>query len=297
MTRTGINAGRATFVATLALAGGAASQSALTVPASAAAPSVFLNTQYASQAERPEAFGPDEGPGPYIEARTYARAIHWISWGGPEATGVGQVMLLTGTATSPVTITLGGLTNCGGQLIYTTYAMALAPGVPKPRYWAQGQAGRFPCHITAAYFSPHDRGEQAAAVRGDCTFSGLVKLGSYAEPVSWMPPPPRGGRYVGLCRMAWRSWGGPTASVIGIMRNGFRQWAATAEVGELAWCPDQALAYTALTMTLYGRGERIPPRRGSVTKQEAQRLLRAIRKPGVAKRVYRQRLAGCTPAS
>jgi hypothetical protein len=262
--------------------------------ANAASSSVFLNAQYADKAERPEAFGPDKGPGPYIEARTYVRSVHWTSWGGSTATGAGEVMLLNNTsATSPVSITFGGLTTCGGQMIYTTYTLTLAAGAATPKYWAQGQHGMFPCHITAGYFNPNDHGEHAAAARGDCTFNGLVKLGTYSEPAPWMPETPRGAHYFGLCRMAWASWGGPTASVTAIMRNGFTQWAATAKLSGLAWCPDQALAYTALTMTLYGTGEKIPSRMGSVTKREAERLLHNIHRPGVSRHVYKQTVAGC----
>lgn len=259
--------------------------------------SVLLNAQYADRGERPERFGPDKGPGLYIEDSRYVQNIHWTSWGSSEASGTGRVSRLTGNATSAVNVTLGGLTSCGGQMVYTTYSLTLAPSEPTPKYWAQGQTGTFPCHITAAHFNPYDHGERAAAGRGDCTFNGLVKLGSYAAPVAWKPQPPRGGAYFGLCRMAWHSWGGVTANVTAIMRNGFRQWPATAQLSGLAWCQSQALAYTTLAVTLYGGGEQIPPHPGSVTKLEANHLLRAVRRRNISRHVYRQTLAGCEPAS
>jgi hypothetical protein len=252
---------------------------------------VLLNARFASGPVEPTTFGPDKGPGPYIEASNYVEGITWSSWGGSQATGSGRVRLLVGTTTSPVTVTLGGLTDCGGQSIYTTYSLALAPAAATPRFWPDGQNGSFPCHITAGYLNPTDPGERQAAARGDCTFNGLVKLGTYATPVPWAPVPPRG-RYVGLCRMSWRSWGSSSAIGTGIMRNGFSQWAAVDEVSGLAWCPSQGLAYTKAKMTLYGKGEKLT-KKGSVTKGEAAHLLRSLGKPSVRKRVYTQSLTGC----
>jgi hypothetical protein len=90
------------------------------------------------------------------------------------------------------------------------------------------------------------------------------------------------------------NWTKSTAVSRGVMRNGFDQWGVTAELGALAWCPGQAISYTSLSMTLYGRGEVIRGA-GNVSKSEADRLVRRIGERGISKQVYRQTKPGCYP--
>jgi hypothetical protein len=159
----------------------------------AALSGVFINALYASAATEPSSFGPDHGPAEYLEVTNYVQQITWSSWGGSQATGSGQVRLMAdATSTSPVAVRLGGLTVCGGQSVYTTYSLSLAPGARAPKYWPKGQTGSFPCRVTAALFNPNDPSERTTVARGDCVlFNGLEVPGSNMK-IPWTPQPPGG---------------------------------------------------------------------------------------------------------
>lgn len=84
--------------------------------AHAASSTVFINALYASAATEPSSFGPDRGPAEYLEVVNYVQQITWSSWGGPQATGSGQVRLMTdATSTSPVMVMLGGSSRVAGN--------------------------------------------------------------------------------------------------------------------------------------------------------------------------------------
>jgi hypothetical protein len=256
---------------------------------------VFINALYANAATEPSSFGPDHGPAEYLEVANYVQQIAWSSWGGPQATGSGQVRLMTdATSTSPVTVTLGGLIACGGQSIYTTYSLSLVSGARAPKYWPKGQTGSFPCRVTAALFNPNDPSERATVAHGDCVlFNGLEVPGSNMK-IPWTPQPPGGRLGPAMCATLWSGWAKPVATGRGAMRNGVRQWPAKAELRGLAWCPRQALAYTTLVMTIYGPGEPIRGK-GGVSQRDAKRLRAEIDRPGLRKRSFRQSVNGCTP--
>jgi hypothetical protein len=266
----------------------------------AAVASVFINAHLASAATEPASFAPNQGPGPYIETTDYVEQIHWSSWGAAQATGSAQVQLLTdATSTSPATVTLGGLSSCGGQLVYTTYTLALAPGAASPKLWPQGQSGSFPCHITAAAYNGVERLSRADAARGHCVLNdGLEVLLPTSPPIAprWTPKtPPHGNLSPGMCAMLWTSWGKPLAVGRGVMRDGSAQWPAKVELSALAWCPREGIAYSTLAMTLYGHGEAITGM-GSVSKHDAARLRGEIGRRGLGAATYRQTRADCTLA-
>jgi hypothetical protein len=265
------------------------------VAPSLAGATVFLNAEYASSAVEPGSFGPNSGPADVVEASNYVQGIAWSSWGGTTAVGSGRVFLFQDRkSTSPVTVTLGGLTTCAGQSLYTTYTLSLAAGAQAPMYWPKGQKGSFPCHVTAALYDPYERSERSTVALGYCVLNnGLTIPGR--EAVAWTPPPPRGGAYVGTCATLWTAWASSLATGRGVMRDGLRQWPAKTELSGLAWCPRIGLGYSKLAMTLYGPGETIRGK-GGVSKRDATRLRREIDKRGLRRRTFRQARTGCTPS-
>lgn len=132
--------------------------------------------------------------------------------------------------------------------------------------------------MTAALFNPNDPSERTTVARGDCVlFNGLEVPGSNVK-IPWTPQPPGGRLGPAMCATLWSGWAKPVATGRGAMRNGVRQWPAKAELSGLAWCPRQALAYTTLVLTIYGRGEPIRGK-GGVSQRDAKRLRAEIGRP------------------
>jgi hypothetical protein len=113
----------------------------------------YLNSASADRPVEPTHFSPL-----YVDPQlankalnNYIRGITWESWGGAEAVGHGQVTLLNGTSeTSPVIVTLGGLSQCAGLSVYTRYSLELGSDAAEPSEWPVGKSGSFPCEIGIA---------------------------------------------------------------------------------------------------------------------------------------------------
>lgn len=174
------------------------------------------------------------------------RAITWLNWGGTEAVGQGQVSLLDGSSedyetppgrTSPVTVTLGGLRQCAGMPVYTTYSLQLAAGAREPSHWPKGQTGSFPCTpmVMTEFAAPTTPrvGRRSQA----CGYPLAALVSTKEEPrsvtVSFKPKPPSPTFF---CSMRFHSWGGKTAFADGLLENltndhaTRRNWPATIEL-------------------------------------------------------------------
>jgi hypothetical protein len=179
---------------------------------------------------------------------------------------------------SPVTVTLGGLSTCGGQAVYSDYTIQLVPDAQPGIDWSQAQRGSFACRFSAGNYRPSKRDAE-----GGCTFFGRNRA-------AWVPGIPKRWLYTGFCRMQWVGFdNGPTTTGKGVLRSGFTQWGARVTLSHPAWCQEgigDAIAYTRLTMTIYGKGE---PERDEdiITAATANRLRASIGKPGLRARTYR----------
>jgi hypothetical protein len=184
---------------------------------------------------------------------------------------------------SPVTVTLSGLSTCGSQEVYSDYAIELAPGAQPGIDWSQAQRGSFACRFSAGNYRPSKRDAE-----GGCTFFGRNRAG-------WVPSVPKQWLYEGFCRMQWVGFdNGPTTTGKGVLRAGIAQWGARVTLSRPAWCKEgigDAMAYTRLTMTIYGNGEPEddgqPLRNYNITVAAANKLRANIGKPGLRARTYR----------
>jgi hypothetical protein len=87
---------------------------------------------------------------------------------------------------------------------------------------------------------------------------------------------------------------GPTTIGKGVLRAGLTQWGAQVMLSRPAWCKEgigDAMAYTRLTMTIYGNGEPEddgqPLRNYNITVAAANKLRANIGKSGLRARTYR----------
>jgi hypothetical protein len=243
---------------------------------------VYFNDARASGPVEPMGFAP-AAPDYLTE---YVRRLAWHTWGGPTATATGEVITRTASGVegeSPVTVTLGGLSACGGQAVYSDYMIELAPGGQPGIDWSRAQRGSFACRFSAGNYRPskHD------------ALGGCVDFGR--QQADWMPRISKRWLYEGLCRMQWVGFdNGPTTTGKGVLRTGFTQWGVQATLSHPAWCKEgigDAIAYTRLTMTIYGKGE--PEDNGQETREyyisaaNANRLRATVGKPGLRARTYR----------
>lgn len=290
------------LILALALAGSA---SAVQAP--------VINAPSADQGVEPTHFSPLS-----IERTTvfaadgYVSGIHWSSWGEGEATGTGAVVLhpyepqITGT--SAVTVTLSGLEDCAGVMVYSSYALALLPGQAEPERWSTVQSGSFPCQVGGDGFA------QRSGRRIGCFVGFLHRPLSDPEhlreqPVGWTPHLPGSG-VTAFCDLRWTQWGGPVAIGEGLRENlsvdhpAERNWPVKLELMQPVWCPRAAqaspfngggeeaqhslpaLAYSVVKLTEYG-----PPR------LPTPKTLSSYGYRGLKGRVYWQRLGSVKPGA
>jgi hypothetical protein len=203
------------------------------VSTASAAASVYLNAAFANRAVEPTQFGPNEGPGTYVDDPTYVHAITWQSWGGARATGEGLIQPNVSSLDEPishVSVTLSGLQSCGGLMVYTGYELQLLPPSVPPLYWSSGKAGGFPCHVNAGAYYPGGPRSREIERRGECPFGGLEVNDHTASDFDWLPGsnkplaaipwrPRFSGAYSLFCRMDWSRWGAD-----GEWRGSAAQW-------------------------------------------------------------------------
>jgi hypothetical protein len=247
-----------------------------------AARSPVINSGFADRPVEPTHFSPGYPTKEltYTTVNNYVRSIKWSSWGGKEAIGTGQVSLLHGERfyesvtwlpeeTSPVTVRLGGLRNCLGVPVYTTYSLTLAPGAEAPMGWPQGQQGYFPCHAESGYRKRNE------FPRDDCqAYYGLEQErvapsngDHFSIELRWKPKAPA--RNFELCHLRLKHWGAPVATMIGSATGQFEGpirdviWPVRLELKDPTWCPGGAgvpsdgtspITYGAIRLTLYGKG-------------------------------------------
>lgn len=198
----------------------------------------------------------------------------------------GEVITRTasgGEGESPVTVTLSGLSTCAGQEVYSSYTLEVAPGVRPGIDWAQAQRGSFACRLSAGNYRP-----SRLDADGGCTFFGKNRAG-------WAPSIPKQWLYEGFCRMQWVGFdSGLTTTGKGVLRAGIAQWGARVTLSRPAWCTEgigDAIAYTRLTMTIYGNGE--PEDNGReihgyyISAANADQLRANIGRRGLRARTYR----------
>jgi hypothetical protein len=265
--------------ALLAVVAGLVGLCAAPIASSAA---MYFNDAGASGPVEPSAFAP-AAPCCLTE---YVRHLTWHAWGGPAATATGEVVTRTPSGSegeSPATVMLGGLSTCGGQAVYSSYTIQIAPGVQPGIDWSQAHSGSFACRLSAGNYRPSKIDAQ-----GGCQFFGK-DLGA------WTPRIPNGWAYTGFCRMQWVGFdNGPTTTGKGVMRSGLWQWGARVILSHPAWCQEgigDAMAYTRLAMTIYGKGESENngehARDDDITVANANRLRTTVGKPGLLARTYR----------
>jgi len=253
-------------------------------PAFSAASSaqVYFNDAGASGPVEPTTFAPAAPSG----LTEYVRDLTWQSWGGATATATGtvstgKVMPEGNEGESPATVTLSGLSSCGGQPVYSSYEIQVAPAAAPGLDWSQARTGTFACRFSAGNYRPSKIDAQ-----GGCEIS-LEKGPAWTPRLPW--------HEVGFCRMQWDGFdNGPTTIGKGVMRNGFTQWGVKVILSGLAWCQEgvgDAIAYTGLTMTIYGpgetenNGEHTPD--DDITVANANRLRADVERPGLKARTYR----------
>jgi hypothetical protein len=278
--------GVAALIATAAVFGGFLANYAV---AATAAPSgatrVYFNDPGSTGPVEPTAFGPTVEP---FDGQYYVFDVKWASWGGPEATGTGRVRVTNDAEIAdPVTVSLSGIVQCHGQLMYTQYTLGVGPGGVPSFDWAGLKSGQFPCQVTAANAitprfpsRPND-------------FKDCISFDTGVWAPSLMPPPPRDSGQVAaiLCGMQWTGFGQASTVGLGVFRDLFRQWPVKTELSGIAWCPGTdsatALSYTRLSMKLYGRGIQTETTTDQEDEQNARLLRREIGRRGVKVRAYR----------
>lgn len=202
----------------------------------------------------------------------WVRRIQWSSWGGPVAEGRGGVTLLDGQgSTSPVTVTLGGLEDCAGYRVYTTYSVALVPGSQEPRNFAMGDQGTFPCRLSlAGGYAGNRLGRNANCIDG--LWDPAKEYGS----APWVPRSPDPNWL--LCRLQFDGWGSPIATGTGTIRRqrkvkGRYEWPIRIVISRPIWCPNAgqgfggAITYSRVKVTL--KGNDLANARGKRTYRQA----------------------------
>lgn len=263
------------LVLTLAIVG-------LSTPAASPA-QVYFNDPGSTGPVEPTAFGPMAEP---FDGQSYVFGVKWSSWGEPEATGTGRVRATNNVEIAdPVTISLSGLMRCHGQLIYTRYALGVAPGGQPGFDWSRAKSGVFPCQVTAGNvitprFSPHPNDYKHCA--GFSTGRWVPEL------TPRVPTKPN--VQSDYCAMRWTRFGNGTTVGLGVFRDLFRQWPVKAKLSGIAWCPGTdsmtAMSYTRLSMKLYGNGVQTETTTDQADEQAARRLRRDIGRRGLKVRTY-----------
>lgn len=278
----------------------------------------YINSPFADAPVEPTRFTPLYVSSHYERNDNggYIRNIKWSSWGGIEAVGTGEVGRLESEEffeegypvvvpelTSPVTVTLGGRTDCAGIPVYTTYSLELAPGAKAPKHWPHGKSGSFPCKPTVyGYGGFQTKSGEFQTRSHPCLFEEFRFGGSSTKPhgtiMRWQPKLPQTSRKVGsaFCYMKWKHWGGTSTSAEGIRRTltfphtRNTYWPATLELSDPIWCPIAtsespwlgAITYSSLRVTLYGDGT---PTGGTNNPPQS-----AVGDHTGKKRVYRERI-------
>jgi len=283
--------------------------------AEAAQSAPYINSPYADRPVEPTHFSPKN-----IEqflpraSDEYITSINWSDWGQDEVVGTGQVIahrdergLGEGT---DVKVILGGLQNCAGIAIYTTYRLEIAPGVSAPEGWSEGQSGAFPCLIGGDGFSRRSGHRIVSACFLGFLHRPLPDPEHFRERYpKWIPRPPGKGS-TAFCWLRWTRWGGQVAVGVGLRENltvdhpAERNWPIKLELQDPIWCPRAAqpspfhgggeesqrnfpaLAYSVVKLTEYG-----PPRKPS------RKTLNSYGHRGLKGRVYWQRLGNPSPAA
>lgn len=255
----------------------------------------YINSGFADRPVEPTHFSPDHPVLTYTTVNNYVRDVKWSSWGGKEAVGSGQVSLLHGEEgtematwlpeeTSPVSVRLGGLHDCLGVEVYTTYSLSLASGAEAPMGWPRGRHGTFPCRVESGGYWDGAK----LAHEKYCEYRGLQQErvapgnGDHVTVVlHWTPRTP-GDQGLVFCHMRVEHWGAPVATVIGSATGQLARphvhpalqdviWPARLEFRDPAWCPGAAgdpwfsssdpgvggaapVTYGAIRLTLYGNG-------------------------------------------
>jgi hypothetical protein len=254
-------------------------------PASAAA-EPYINSAWSDGPVMPTRFSPNdladfepEHLGPY-NLNNYVRRIQWSSWGGTTAEGNGEVSLLhSDGSTSPVRVVLGGLEDCAGIPVYTSYSLTLPPGAQQPTGWPQGRAGAFPCRPSFA----NNYGGERLTRKSNC-ITGLYQLYKkqtiYAK---WQPRPP--GQFWFLCELKFHRWGKPRALGVGnarlrshVANGGAVAWPMRIELSQPIWCPKLAGGWTgAITygkLNVVLKGKKLPATGRTYRQVSAPRLAR-----------------------
>ena len=235
----------------------------MSAPVAGAASQPMFNSFFADKPVMPTSFSPQricditKDEAGCQTFNNWVRRIQWSRWGGPGAEGRGEVTLLDGQgSTSPITVSLGGLKDCAGFRVYTTYTVALAPGAQEPRNFALGDQGTFPCRLSlAGGYAGQRLGRNANCING---LWNPTKGFGYA---SWVPKSPD--RSWLLCQLQFKRWGSPTTIGTGTIRRqrevkGRYEWPIKIVVSRPIWCPSAgqgfggAITYSRLRVTLKG---------------------------------------------
>jgi hypothetical protein len=301
----------APLIALVALILGAAveSQPAWAGPLSytAVASSIYLNVPLAHP-ERPatipnyELNEPDaHDPAKFLSVQSHIDGVTWSSWGGSTATGSGKVVVSSSDTrpghTQPyvsqaaaVSIVASGLVSCGGQQLYTAYALTLTGAEAEPRDFAYVNDRSLPCRMQAlAYYAGI---EKVANTTGDCLFHGVTEQ------------LPSGFGFLDYCRMQWKGWGDSSTVGTGIARaillphscDGHEEcdYGVRVRLSEPAWCPAYGMSYTREKLEVFGGGVPLssePQTRTGAIAPSVERRLRATVGHGKA-RVYYERVRG-----
>jgi hypothetical protein len=275
----------------------------------------YINSPYADKPVEPSHFSP-KNIEQFAAGQTdnYVKGIRWSSWGQSEAIGIGLVALRPkefqdeDEGSAAVSVILGGLQQCAGVSIYTSYHLEVAPGQPQPEGWPAEQSGTFPCLVGGDGYA------RQSGRRGGC-FLGFMHR-PLPDPnhlderyPGWSPKPPGKGS-TAFCDLRWTQWGGVVAIGDGLRENLTiehqleRNWPVKLELLHPVWCPRAAraspfngggedaqhsfpaLAYSVLKLTEYGKPRKPSPR-----------TLSSYGHRGLKGRVYWQRLGSLSPSA
>lgn len=237
---------------------------------------VYFGGGFATSGIRPTGFGPNDSSrrtGKYFKD-TYVNQVTWSSWGGATAIGSGMVSLnhLHDDQRTPVSVTLSGITNCGGFQIYTHYELMLPPGAPPAKDFSKVRSEDFPCHVNAGGYYPGVVKNPHCSYPGN---EGCFMDGLSTSPLirNWIPdvfeggpngfstghgplkPRPRawGGTDPSYLGMHWTAWSKPTVIGVGALNDLTHLWAVKVQLDGLNWCHERQITYTRMTITTYGK--------------------------------------------